>query len=59
VLKGSKNRTPGVKSEITERDRREFTDIIARIPAAYLEIFQRPPYCDWEWSRLVTTKTNG
>lgn len=46
-LEGSKNRTPG---EITQRDRVEFAEVISRLPGSYLEIFQQPPYSQWEWA---------
>ncbi len=50
-LQGSKNRTPGVKTEITPSDKQEFADVVKLLPASYLEIFQQPPYCQWEWAK--------
>ena len=50
-LKGSKNRTPGVKTEITQRDGEEFAEVVSLLPASYLDIFQQPPYCQWEWAK--------
>ncbi len=52
-LEGSKNRTPGVKTEITERDRTEFADVIRLLPTSYLEIFRQPPYSQWEWAKTL------
>ena len=52
-LEGSKNRTPGVKTEITEHDQQEFAEVIRLLPASYLEIFQQPPYSQWEWAKKL------
>jgi len=57
VLEGRQNRTPGVKNEITERDKQELAEVVGLLPASCLEIFERPPYCDWEWSRQSTGGT--
>jgi hypothetical protein len=56
-LKGSKNRTPGVKTEITQRDREEFAEVVNLLPASYLDIFQQPPYCQWEWAKELLPKS--
>ena len=48
ILKGRKNRTP-VKTIITEEEKRQFKDIIKRIPDKYLEIFKKPPYTNADW----------
>jgi len=53
VFEGSKNRTPGVKTEITDQDRSEFADVVGRLPADYLEIFRKPPYSAWDWAHLL------
>jgi hypothetical protein len=53
-LKGSKNRTPGVKTEINQRDRDEFAEVVSLLPASYVEIFQQPPYSEWEWTKGLT-----
>lgn len=50
-LEGSKNRTPGVKTDITECDRKEFAEVIRLLPMNYLEIFRQPPYSEWEWAK--------
>ncbi|MGI8979671.1 MAG: hypothetical protein ACR2FY_10620 [Pirellulaceae bacterium] len=52
-LKGRKNRTPGVKTEITERDRAEFADVAGLLPTSYLEIFRQQPYSQWEWAKTL------
>jgi hypothetical protein len=49
-LQGSKNRTPGVKTEITDRDQAEFVEVTSWLPVSYLEIFLKPPYSRWEWA---------
>ena len=49
-LKGSKNRTPGIKTEITGHDRAEFAEVVDLLPTSYLEIFRQPPYSHWEWA---------
>lgn len=48
-LKGRHNRTPGVRLEITEQDRRELAEILRVMPASYLKIFMQPPYIDFPW----------
>jgi hypothetical protein len=55
-LKGSKNQTPGVKTEISSRDRGEFAEVIQLLPESYLEIFRQPPYCEWEWAQSLFRK---
>ena len=52
-LEGRKNRTPGVRTVITERDRAEFSSVVALLPASYLEIFQHLPYSQWEWAKVL------
>jgi hypothetical protein len=54
-IKGGKNRTPGITTEITQRDRDEFAEVIGLLPASYLEIFQQPPYSQWEWGKVIQT----
>ena len=54
-LRGSKNRTPGVRTEITEHDRAEFAEVVDLLPASYLEIFRQEPYCQWEWAKTLQT----
>jgi hypothetical protein len=55
-LEGRKNRTPGANTEITQRDREEFAEIVALLPASYLDIFQQPPYGKWEWAKELSLK---
>ncbi len=56
-LEGSKNRTPGVKTEILDRDREEFAEVIRLLPAKFLEIFRQPPYSQWEWAKeLISSR---
>jgi hypothetical protein len=55
-LQGSKNRTPGVKTEINERDREEFKQVANLLSATYLEIFQQQPYNQWEWAKELANK---
>jgi hypothetical protein len=50
ILQGSHNRTPGVRSELTDGDRRQLADVVHRLPDRYRQIFREPPYCDWMWS---------
>jgi hypothetical protein len=56
TLQGSKNRTPGVKTEITQRDEQELAEVVRQLPATYLEIFRRPPYRDWEWAARLAQR---
>ncbi len=52
LLGGRKNRSIGRRStEITPEDERAFADVLRQLPAACLEIFHRPPYSLFEWSR--------
>jgi hypothetical protein len=52
-LHGSKNRTPGVQSQLTEQDERELAEVVALLPPEHLAVFRQPPYCDWEWVRRL------
>jgi hypothetical protein len=58
-LEGGRNRTPGVRLEITEQDRRELADIICRLPAACLEIFKQPPYVGFPWASELQPSSPG
>lgn len=53
-LEGRKNHTPGVRTEITGRDREEFASVIRLLPANSLAIFGLPPYNEWEWAKTLT-----
>lgn len=55
-LEGSRNRTPGVKTEITDDDREEFAEIVRHLPERYRSIFRQPPYAAWEWSNELNEK---
>jgi hypothetical protein len=55
ALTGRKNRTPGVRSEITPQDQAEFAAAVRHLPPECLAIFARPPYCAWEWSCTLAT----
>ncbi len=53
VLEGRKNRTPGVKTDVTPQDRQEAQEVIAKLPVQFLQIFRHPPYTDWEWMEVL------
>ena len=53
TIRGGINATPGLKTIVTEEDRRQAREVIARLPADCLAIFQRPPYAEWSWSSLL------
>lgn len=55
-MEGSKNRTPGVRTEIIERDQQEFAEVIRLLPRSYLEVFQQSPYSQWEWTKELANK---
>jgi hypothetical protein len=59
VIGGFKNATPGVRTVVTDEDRRQAAEVIARLPAEYLAIFQQPPYVDWPWSALLRPAGEG
>ena len=44
-----RNRNPLVRTVITEQDRRLFAEVIAAVPASYLEIFELEPYLSRDW----------
>jgi len=54
ALKGSKNRTPGVETEISTRDREEFAEAVSRLPEVYRGIFRQAPYSQFEWARTLS-----
>lgn len=56
ILKGRKNRTPGMRMEVTESDQQEFAEVVGVLPVSCLEIFQQPPYCQWEWAKILSPK---
>ncbi len=48
-IAGKQNRTPGVKTTITNQEEDEFCKVIERMPKEYLAIFRKPPYTDFDW----------
>jgi hypothetical protein len=53
ALPGVQNRTPGYETVVGESQARECREVIERLPAQALSIFQRAPYADQEWSALL------
>jgi len=53
VIDGFKNATPWVRTVVTDDDRRQASEVIARLPAEHLAIFRRPPYSSWSWAALL------
>jgi hypothetical protein len=53
ILAGNHNRTPGVRTEITNNDREQFAAAVQSVPAKYLQIFDRPPYGEWDWVKSL------
>jgi hypothetical protein len=58
-LEGRRNRTPGVRLEITEQDRQELAEILRLTPTSYLEIFRRPPYTEFPWASELQSGLPG
>jgi hypothetical protein len=54
-LAGSTNLNPR-PTLVGDEDRREFAEVVARLPASYLAIFERPPYSQWPWAELLTSR---
>jgi hypothetical protein len=50
ILGGRRNVSLGYATTIDPKDQREFEEILARLPSAYLDIFQREPYTWFEWN---------
>lgn len=51
VIGGRKNKNIGRRTTvITDQDERESEEVLARIPAEYLEIFHHQPYASQRWS---------
>lgn len=47
-----KNTTPlAPKTEINEREQREFKQVIAKLPTDYLKIFSEYPYNQYDWAK--------
>ncbi len=52
-LRGRKNK--GAKPTIiAEEDKKQLGEIINKIPPRYLQIFQKKPYVDFEWGKLLS-----
>jgi hypothetical protein len=58
-LSGGTNRTPGVKTVVTDDDRWQAAEVIAQLPASALAIFGRRPYVDWPWTPLLRPSSAG
>lgn len=52
-LTGARNRTPGYETILGDDELRQCRDVIAALPATYLEIFQREPYAGQPWAALL------
>jgi hypothetical protein len=52
TLAGSRNLNPR-PTVVSAEDRRQFAEVVARLPPKYLEIFERPPYVEWPWAELL------
>jgi hypothetical protein len=53
VVAGHHNRTPGMPTVVSDVEQSEFRDVVAALPSSYLDIFQREPYTQWEWSDVL------
>ena len=56
---GRRNRSIGYRKGVTPEDEREADDLLARLPARYLEIFRHEPYVDWKWSARLRPAHRG
>jgi hypothetical protein len=52
TLAGRRN-TNWRATKITDDDRRQFQDLLQRIPPSYLEIFGREPYSSLPWASVL------
>lgn len=50
---GRPNRTPGLKTVVSEQDREQAREVIAGLSSEDLAIFFRPPYDQWTWTTLL------
>jgi hypothetical protein len=53
-LPGVQNRTSGYETILGEDELRQCRDVVAALPATYLEIFQQEPYAGQAWAALLT-----
>jgi hypothetical protein len=58
VLGGRRNASLGYKAVVEAKDQRELEEVLARLPAAYLDIFQREPYTRFEWNARLRAAGN-
>lgn len=54
-LPGVQNRTPGHETILGDDELRQGRDLVAALPARYLEIFQHEPYAGQSWAELLST----
>lgn len=54
-LPGVKNRTPGHPTTLGKDELHQCRDVVAALPARYLEIFRREPYAEQAWAGLLDT----
>jgi hypothetical protein len=53
-LPGALNRTPGYETKLGADELSQCRDVVAALPAAHLEIFQREPYAGQAWAPLLS-----
>jgi len=58
-LEGKQNRTPGDRRASDELLLAELQEVIERLPAKHLDIFTRPPYSEFAWSKFLLKKTQA
>jgi hypothetical protein len=58
ILGGRRNVSLGYATKIDPQDQREFEQVLAGLPAATLEIFQREPYTAFEWNDRFRAQGN-
>jgi hypothetical protein len=58
VLGGRRNASLGYKAVVDAKDQGEFEQVLARLPAAYLDIFQHEPYRRFEWNARLRAAAN-
>jgi hypothetical protein len=51
-IEGRRNRNPR-PTEISDQERREFADVVRRLPAERLAIFSREPYVKLNWAKCL------
>lgn len=54
-LRGRKNKGIKKPTIITDEDRKQLEEIVAKIPSRYLKIFQERPYVDFEWVKMFSS----